>query len=49
MVYSSSFYYETVDYIDFDNDGNEIISQREEKIEVVTSESIDVLKSLKME
>jgi hypothetical protein len=44
-VYSSSFYYETVDYVDFDNDGNEIISQREEKIEVVTSESIDVLKS----
>jgi hypothetical protein len=46
MVYSSSFYYETVDYIDFDNDGNEIISQREEKIEVVTSESVDVSKSL---
>ena len=45
IVYSSSFYTEMVDYVDFDNDGNEIISQREEQFEIVTSESIDITKS----
>jgi hypothetical protein len=46
IQYSSSFYTEMVDYVDFDDNGDEIISQREEQIEVVTSESIDVFKSL---
>jgi len=46
IVYSSSFYTEMVDYIDFDGDGNEVISQIEEQIEVVHSESVDVTKSL---
>jgi hypothetical protein len=46
IVYSSSFYTEMVDYVDFDDSGNEIISSREEQIEVVASESINVSKSL---
>ena len=45
IQYSSSFYTELIDFIDFDDNGDEIISQREEQIEVVHSESIDVTKS----
>jgi hypothetical protein len=46
IQYSSSFYTEMVDFIDFDDNGNEITSQREEQIEVVTSESVDLSKTL---
>lgn len=45
IQYSSSFYTELVDFIDFDDNGDEIISQREEQIEVVHSESVDITKS----
>lgn len=44
-TYSSSWQDHLVDYIDFDEDGNEIILQRSESIEVVTSSSSDVAKS----
>jgi hypothetical protein len=46
VVYSSSFHTEMVDYVDFDENGNEIISQKEEQFETVTSESIEVTKTL---
>lgn len=44
-TYSSSWQDELVDYIDFDEDGNEITLQRNESIEVVTSASSEVSKS----
>jgi len=45
IVYSSSFQDQLVDYIDYDDDGNEITVQRTESVEVLTSESVNVSKS----
>jgi hypothetical protein len=45
IQYSSSYQDEVVEYIDFDDDGNEIVSERIEPVEVVTSASVDVIKS----
>ena len=45
IQYSSSYQDEVVEYIDFNDDGNEIISERTEPVEVVTSASVDVIKS----
>ena len=44
--YSSSFEDRTVDYIDYDDDGNEITAQRVESVEVIHTSSIEVTKSL---
>lgn len=44
-TYSQSWQDQLVDYIDFDEDGNEITLQRSESIQVVTSASSDVSKS----
>jgi len=44
-VYSSSFEDQLVDYIDYDDDGNEITAQRTESIEVVHTSSQEVTKS----
>jgi|TARA_R110001606_G_scaffold393668_1_gene563788 hypothetical protein len=43
-TYSSSFEDRLVDYIDYDDDGNEIIAQRNQKIEVITTGSEEVTK-----
>jgi len=43
---SSSFHTELVDYIDFDENGDEIIAQREEEFETITSGSREVQKTL---
>jgi len=43
---SSSFHTELVDYIDFDEDGEEVVKQREEQFETVTTGSIEVQKTL---
>lgn len=43
---SSSFHTELVDYIDFDENGDEIIKQREEQFETITSGSREVQKTL---
>ena len=43
---SSSFHTELVDYIDFDENGNEVILQREEQVETITTGSIEVQKTL---
>jgi len=45
IQYSSSYQDEVVEYIDFDDDGNEVVSERTEPVEVVTSASVDVIKS----
>ena len=44
-TYSSSFEDREVEYVDFDADGNEIISTRTESIETVTTGSDTVQKS----
>jgi hypothetical protein len=46
-IYSSSFHSETITYIDFDEEGNEITGSREEWIETVHTSSIQVSKTLK--
>jgi hypothetical protein len=43
---SSSFHTELVDYIDFDENGEEIVKQREETFETTTSGSREVEKTL---
>ena len=43
---SSSFYTELVDYIDFDENGDEIVSQREEVFENITTGSREIQKTL---
>lgn len=43
---SSSFHTELVDYIDFDENGDEVILQREETYETITTGSIEVQKTL---
>ncbi len=43
---SSSFHTELVDYIDFDENGDEVIKQREEEFETITTGSIEVQKTL---
>lgn len=43
---SSSFHTELVDYIDFDDNGDEVIKQREEEFETITSGSREVQKTL---
>ena len=43
---SSSFHTELVDYIDFDENGDEIVLQREETYETITTGSIEVQKTL---
>ena len=43
---SSSFHTELVDYIDFDENGEEIVKQREETFETITSGSREVEKTL---
>ncbi|MBC8399347.1 MAG: hypothetical protein H8E16_19925 [Flavobacteriales bacterium] len=45
-TYSSSFEEKSVEYVDFDSDGNEIISTRAESIETVTTGSAVVKKSI---
>ena len=42
---SASYEDQLIDFIDFDDDGVEIISQRTESIELITSSSVDVVKS----
>jgi len=46
ITYSSSFVDKEIDYVDFDADGNEIISTRTESIESVTTGSEVVTKSV---
>ena len=43
---SSSFHTELVDYIDFDDNGEEVVKQREETFETITSGSREVQKTL---
>lgn len=43
---SSSFHTELVDYIDFDENGDEVVLQREETYETITTGSRDVQKTL---
>jgi hypothetical protein len=43
---SSSFHTELVDYIDFDENGDEVVRQREEQFETITSGSREVQKTL---
>ena len=43
--YSSSFEDRLVDYIDYDDDGNEVTKQRTQAIEVITTGSEEVTKS----
>lgn len=43
---SSSFHTELVDYIDFDENGDEVVLQREEEFETITSGSREVQKTL---
>jgi hypothetical protein len=43
---SSSFHTELVDYIDFDENGEEVTKQREEEFETITSGSREVQKTL---
>lgn len=43
---SSSFHTELVDYIDFDENGDEVVKQREETFETITSGSREVEKTL---
>ena len=45
ITYSSSYEDQLVDYIDYDDDGNEIVVQRSESIEVLHSSSANVSKS----
>jgi len=45
--YSSSWHPETINYVDFDEDGNEITGSREEWIETIHSSSVEVPKTLK--
>lgn len=42
---SSSFHTELVDYIDFDENGDEVVKQREEEFETITTGSIQVEKT----
>lgn len=44
-TYSSSFTDDSVEYIDFDDDGNEVIKTRTERIQTVTTGSEDVIKN----
>jgi hypothetical protein len=44
-TYSSSFEDRLVDYIDYDDDGNEVTKQRNQKIEIITTGSEEVTKS----
>ena len=44
-TYSSSFEDRLVDYIDYDDDGNEVTRQRNQKIEIITTGSEEVTKS----
>jgi hypothetical protein len=43
---SSSFHTELVDYIDFDENGDEVVKQREEQFETITTGSHEVTKTL---
>ena len=43
-TYSSSFEDRLVDYIDYDEDGNEVTKQRNQRIEVITTGSEEVTK-----
>ena len=43
-TYSSSFEDRLVDYIDYDDDGNEVTRQRNQRIEVITTGSEEVTK-----
>jgi len=43
---SSSFHTELVDYIDFDENGDEVVLQREEEFETITTGSREVHKTL---
>jgi hypothetical protein len=45
-TYSSSIHTEILNYIDFDESGSEVIKQREEYFEVITTGSRDITKSL---
>ena len=45
LQYSSSYEDRLIDFIDFDEDGNEIIVKRTQPIEIITSASVDVEKS----
>jgi hypothetical protein len=45
--YSSSWHPETINYVDFDEEGNEITGSREEWIETVYSSSVEVPRILK--
>ena len=44
-TYSSSFKDDSVEYIDFDDDGNEVIKTRTERTQIVTTGSEDVIKN----
>ncbi len=44
-TYSSSFEDQTIDYIDYDDDGNEITSQRTQRVALLHSGSKEVTKS----
>ena len=44
-TYSSSFEDQTVDYIDYDDDGNEIVAQRTQRVAVLHTGSEEVTKS----
>ena len=44
-TYSSSFSDDSVEYIDFDDDGNEVIKTRTERVETITTGSEDVTKN----
>lgn len=46
-TYSSSWHPETIEYIDFDEDGNEVTKTKEEWFETITSSSLPVEKTLK--
>lgn len=46
-TYSSSYHPEIVDYVDFDENGDEVIKQREEWFETVTTGSQEITKTLK--
>jgi hypothetical protein len=44
-TYSSSFSDDSVDYIDFDDDGNEVTKTRTERVETITTGSEEVTKN----
>ena len=46
-VYSSSWAPETIEYIDFDDNGNEVTKTKEEWFETITSSSMPIEKTLK--